>query len=150
MTAYYVDKNTVDLTRLFKNELCFKLSDLDSMLKDNILTRANIVISSVNFDDLNQINNFVSKLLDINFFKYLYEENTRDKCKMMIRNAPPIDINYKNLLEAFELRHEVVHNLGDVGYSYTRILHLWDNAMNIFDIGNTIFLMPKFLEEFRQ
>jgi len=59
MTAYYVDKNTVDLTRLFKNELCFKLSDLDSMLKDNILTRANIVISSVNFDDLNQINNFV-------------------------------------------------------------------------------------------
>jgi len=69
---------------------------------------------------------------------------------MMIRNAPPIDINYKNLLEAFELRHEVVHNLGDVGYSYTRILHLWDNAMNIFDIGNTIFLMPKFLEEFRQ
>ena len=150
MAAYYVDKNTIDLTRLFKNELCFKLSDLDSMLKGNLLTRGNIVISSVNFDNLNQINIFVSKLLDINFFKYLYEENTRDKCKMMIRNGPPIDINYKILLEAFELRHEVVHELAEASYSYTRILHLWDNAMNIFDIGNTVFLIPKLLKEFRQ
>lgn len=150
MKAQYVDKYTIDLTRLFKNELCFKLSDLDSMLKGNLLTRGNIVISSVNFGDLNQINIFVSKLLDINFFKYLYEENTRDKCKMMIRNAPPIDINFRKLLDAFELRHEVVHNLADVLYSYTRILHLWDNAMYIFDIGNTIFLSPKFLNEFRQ
>jgi len=150
MTAHYVEKNAVDLTRLFRNELCFKLSDLDSMLKDNLLTRGNIVISSVNFGDLNQIDSFISKLLDINFFKYLYEENTRDKCKMMISNAPPIDIDYKKLLEAFELRHEVVHNLAEVTYSYTRILHLWDNAMNIFDIGNTIFLIPNLLEEFRQ
>lgn len=150
MAAYYVDKNSVDLTRLFKNELCFKLSDLDSMLKGNLLTRGNIVNSSVNFDDLNQINSFVSKLLNINFFKYLYEENSRDKCKMMIRNAPPIDINYKNLLEAFELRHEVVHELAEVSYSYSRIVHLWDNAMNIFDIANTIFVIPELLEEFRQ
>lgn len=147
MARYYVDKNMVDLTRLFKDEICFKLSDLDAMLQDNLLTRGNIVISSVNFDDLNQINTFVSKLLDINLFKYLYEENS--KCKMMLKKAPPIDISYKNLLEASDLRHKVVHELADVDYSYTRILKLWDNTMNIFDIVNTISISPTQLQKFR-
>lgn len=149
MTRYYVDKNAVDLTKLFKDELCFKLSELDELLKDNLLTRGNIVVSSIHFDDLNQINNFVSRLLDINLFKYLYEENTKDKCKMMIKNAPPIDIDYKNLLEAFELRHAVIHEHSHVPYSYTRILKLWDNAMNIFDIANTVFTSPQNLQRYR-
>lgn len=149
MARYYVDKNAVDLTKLFKDELCFKLSDLDELLKDNLLTRGNIVVSSIHFDDLNQINNFVSRLLDINLFKYLYEENTKDKCKMMIKNAPPIDINYKNLLKAFELRHAIVHEQSDVPYSYTHILKLWDNAMNIFDIANTVFTSPLDLRRYR-
>jgi hypothetical protein len=106
MARMYVDSNNVDLTKLFKDEICFKLSDLDSMLRDKVITKGNIVISSVNFDDMGRIINFFSKLLDINFFRYVYAENNRDKCKMMIRSAPPIDINYKNLLRAFELRHK--------------------------------------------
>jgi hypothetical protein len=69
---------------------------------------------------------------------------------MMIENAPPIDINYKHLLEAFELRHKVVHELTEVSYSYTRILKLWDNAMNIFDISDTILNSPEMLQRFRQ
>jgi hypothetical protein len=149
MARMYVDSNNVDLTKLFKDEICFKLSDLDSILRDKVITKGNIVISSVNFDDIGRIINFFSKLLDINFFRYIYAENNRDKCKMMIRNAPPIDINYKNLLRAFELRHKVVHELSEVPYSYTHILKLWDNAMNIFDIANTIFISPEMLQRFR-
>jgi hypothetical protein len=121
MARMYVDSNNVDLTKLFRNEICFKLSELDSMLKDNIITKGNIVISSINFDDLNRIVDFFSKLLDIKFFKYIYSENSRDKYRMMIRNAPPIDINIKYLLEAFELRHKLVHELAEVPYSYTHI-----------------------------
>ena len=68
---------------------------------------------------------------------------------MMIKNAPPIDIDYKNLLEAFELRHAIVHEQSDVPYSYTRILKLWDNAMNIFDIANTVFTSPQNLQRYR-
>ena len=49
MASKYVDSNNVDLTQLFKDEICFKLSDLDIILKDNIITKGNILISSVKF-----------------------------------------------------------------------------------------------------
>jgi hypothetical protein len=115
-------------SQTFKDEICFRLSDLDVILKDKIITKGNILISSVKFSDLHQINNFISKLLEIDLFKYLYTENNKDKCKMMIRNAPPIDINYKDLFDAYDLRNKVVHGLSDVPYSYTHILKIWDNA----------------------
>lgn len=150
MTSYYVNKNNVDLTKLFKNELCIKLSDLDLLVKNNFLTRGNIVSSSVSFYDLGQINTFVSNLLDIDFFTYLYQENTRDKCKMMITNAPTIDIDYNKLYEAFTLRHSIVHDLSEVTYSYTHIRNLWDNAMNMFDIATTIFRLPNELDSYRR
>lgn len=149
MASKYVDSNNVDLTQLFKDEICFKLSDLDIILKDNIITKGNILISSVKFSDLHQINNFISKLLEIDLFKYLYTENSKDKCKMMIRKGPPIDINYEHLFNAYDLRNRVVHGLSDVPYSYTHILKLWDNAMNIFDIANTIFTSSALLQQFR-
>lgn len=149
MASKYVDSNNVELTKLFKDEICFKLSDLDAILKDKIITKGNILISSVKFSDLHQINGFISNLLEIDLFKYLYSENSKDKCKMMIRNAPPIDINYEHLFEAYDLRNKIVHGLSDVPYSYTRILKLWDNAMNIFEIANTIFVLPELLQQFR-
>lgn len=65
---------------------------------------------------------------------------------MMIKNASPIDINYRDLFEAFDLRNKVVHELSEVPYSYTHILKLWDNAMNIFDISNTIFISEEMLQ----
>ena len=68
---------------------------------------------------------------------------------MMIMKAPPIDINYEHLFDANDLRNRVVHGLSDVHYSYTHILKLWDNAMNIFDIANTIFNLPDQLQKFR-
>lgn len=143
----YVDSSNVELTKLFKDEICFKLSDLDAILKDKIITKGNIIISSVKFSDLQQINGFISNLLEIDLFKYVYNENTKDKCKMRIRNAPPIDINYKHLFEAYDLRNKIVHGLSDVPYSYMHILKLWDNAMNI-EIANTIFVLPE-LQQFR-
>src|SRR5207245_4279521 len=102
----YVKSNNVDIKKLFMDEICFKLSDLDATLKDKIITKGNILISSVKFSDLHQINGFISNLLEIDLFKYLYNENTKDKCKMMIRNAPPIDINYEQLFEAYDLRNK--------------------------------------------
>jgi hypothetical protein len=149
MASKYVDSNNVDLTLLFKDEICFKLSDLDTILKNNMITKGNILISSVKFTDLHQVNKFISKLLEIDLFKYLYTENSKDKCKMMIRKGPPIDISYEHLFNAYDLRNKVVHGLSDVPYSYTHILKLWDNAMNIFDIANTIFTLPDLLQQFR-
>ena len=77
MASNYVDSNNVDLTNLFSDEICFKLSDLDATLKDNIITKGNILLSSVKFSDLHQINSFISNLLEIDLFKYLYSENTK-------------------------------------------------------------------------
>ena len=150
MTAYYVDKNKVDLSILFEDDrITFKLSELDSILHDTARTKGDIIVSSLKFDGLNKVKSIVSKLLDIDFFKYLYEENTGNKYKMMVK-GPPIDINYKNLYEAFELRHQVVHELKSVPYNYTKIVGLWDNVMNMFDIANTIFMIPSLLKEYRQ
>ena len=47
-----VNKNSVDLTKLFKDELTIKLSDLDPVVNDNLLTKGNVVASTVHFDDL--------------------------------------------------------------------------------------------------
>jgi hypothetical protein len=148
MTAYYVDKNKVDLSILFEDTITFKLSELETVLDDARHTRGNIIVSSLKFDGLDKVNKIVSKLLDIDFFKYLYEENTHDKCRMMVK-GPPIDINFKNLYEAFELRNKVVHELEQVTYNYTKIVGLWDNVMNIFDIATTIFMSADLLERFR-
>ena len=71
----------MDLTKLFKDEICFKLDDLDRILKCNVITKENILISSVKFTDLHQINKFISKLLEVDLFKYLYSENTKDKVR---------------------------------------------------------------------
>jgi hypothetical protein len=149
MTAYFVDHNKVDLSILFEDTITFKLSELDSMLADTASTRGDIIVSSLKFGDLDEVNSIVSKLLDIDLFEYLFKENKGNKYKMMVK-GPPIDINYKNLYEAFELRHKVVHELGFVGYNYTKIVNLWDNVMNMFDIANTIFMIPSLLKEFRQ
>ncbi len=52
-------------------------------------------------------------------------------------------------MQAFELRHAVVHEFSEVPYSYIRILKLWDNAINIFDIANTVLSLPEDLKKFR-
>ena len=97
MTAYYVDHNKVDLSILFEDTITFKLSELDSMLADSASTRGDIIVSSLKFGDLDEVNSIVSKLLDIDLFEYLYKENKGNKYKMMVK-GPPIDIDYKNLI----------------------------------------------------
>jgi hypothetical protein len=38
MASKYVDSNDVDFT-LFRDEICFKLSELDAILKDNMIIK---------------------------------------------------------------------------------------------------------------
>jgi hypothetical protein len=63
IASKYVDSNDVDFT-LFRDEICFKLSELDAILKDNMITKGNILISSIKFNDPQQMINFASILLE--------------------------------------------------------------------------------------
>jgi hypothetical protein len=62
---YVVDNNNMAIEGLFSSNISFSLSELNQLLKEGSLTNGNIVASSFNFADLNQINYVVSKLHEL-------------------------------------------------------------------------------------
>jgi len=136
---YMIDKNDMDTNGLFSGEMSFSVSDLDKMLKDGILTKGNIVASTFNFANLDDINHVLSKLLKLDFLDYVHKLNDVDQTRYVL-DGHPIPIEYGKLKDAYKLRNEIVHELRSLKMSNSRILSLWDNIMNIMDISVSIFL----------
>jgi hypothetical protein len=78
---HVVDKNDKDITSLFSGQMSFSVSQLDKMLKDRILTKGNIVASSYNFANLDDMNNVFSKLLNLDFLDYVHKLNDIDQTR---------------------------------------------------------------------
>lgn len=51
----------------------------------------------------------------------------------------PIPLEYRRLREAYELRHQIIHELKDVHLTKTKVIELWDNALNIMEVAETVF-----------
>ena len=144
----YVDKYDIDVSALgFEGELCFSVPYLDQMLKGKHLTKGNIVASSFNFLNLEDVNRLFSKMLKIDFFDYILRLNNADKYAYVSKGYPK-PINYGKLIQAFEIRHKIVHELSDVELSNSQIMSLWDNAMNIMDVGTSLFI-PELQEQLK-
>jgi hypothetical protein len=136
----YADKYDIDLTTIFKGELRLPVSQLGQMVKEeHIITSGNIIVSSINFLDLEQVDWLFSKMLRINFLDYILKLNNANKYRYVFRGHP-IPIEYEKIKQAFELRHKIVHDLYDADLSDWKIICLWDNAMNIMDVGTSLFI----------
>lgn len=136
---FVVDKNDLDIKSLFDGNITFSLDDLDRMQKEGSLTEGNIVASNFNFGNLTEINHVCSHLLNLDFLDYVHKLNDIDQTRYVLHGRP-IPLNYGKLIEAYQLRNEIVHEFKDTRLSNNKILSLWDNAMNMIDISVAIFL----------
>lgn len=42
------------------------------------------------------------------------------------------------MYQAYQIRNDIVHNLKNVRLTKTKVIKMWDNALNIIEIGQTI------------
>jgi hypothetical protein len=136
-----VDEQDKDITLLFSGDIPIPISSLDQLIKEKSITKGNIVASSINFANLDDIHDTFSNLLKINdFFDYVTKLERSNPSRYVRRgHGPPIDIDIKKLREAFSLRNEVVHAMRQVELSNNQLVSRWDNVMNIMDAAIAIF-----------
>jgi hypothetical protein len=136
-----VDEQDKDITLLFSGDIPIPISSLDQLIKEKSITKGNIVASSVNFANLDEIHDTFSKLLKIhNFFDYIAKLERSNPSRYVQRgHGAPIDIDIEKLREAFSLRNEVVHAMHQVELSNNQLVSRWDNVMNIMDAAIAIF-----------
>ena len=133
-----VDEYNKDISPLFSGDINIPVSSLDELIREKSITKGNVIVSSFNFYDLDDINKLFSKLLHLNFFDYIQKLERSNPSRYVFRGRP-IGIDYKKLLEAFVLRSQVVHEMRQVDLSNWQLLSRWDNAMNIMDAAEAIF-----------
>jgi hypothetical protein len=136
---YVVDNNNMAIQGLFSGDISFPLSELNQLLKEGSLTNGNIVASSFNFADLNQINYVVSKLLNLDYLDCIHKLNDIDQTRYVL-DGHPIPLDYGKLNEAYQMRNEIVHELKNPRISNWGLLCLWDNMLNMMDISVSVFL----------
>lgn len=136
-----VDKYDKDIRPLFPGQILpIPISSLDQLIREKSITKGNIVASSFNFVSLDDINKLFSRLLELDFFDYVRKLERSNPSRYVFRgHGPPIDIDIKKLLEAFSLRHQVVHEMRQVEISNWQLVSRWDNAMNIMDAAVAMF-----------
>jgi hypothetical protein len=135
-----VDEYDKDITSLFSGDIPIPISSLDQLIKEKSITKGNIVVSSINFGNLDEVNRIFSQLFGLHFFDYIRKLERSNPSRYARRgHGPPIDIDYKKLREAFALRNQVVHEMHQVELSNNQLVSRWDNAMNIMDAAIAVF-----------
>ena len=136
-----VDEYNKDITLLFSGNIPIPISSLDQLIKEKSLTKGNIVASSINFANLDEIDKSFTKLLNMNnFFDYIAKLERSNPSRYVRRgHGPPINIDIEKLREAFRLRNKVVHEMIQVELSNNQLVSRWDNVMNIMDAAIAIF-----------
>ena len=136
-----VDEYNKDITLLFSGNIPIPISSLDQLIKEKSLTKGNIVASSINFANLDEIDKSFTKLLNMNnFFDYIAKLERSNPSRYVRRgHGPPINIDIEKLREAFRLRNKVVHEMIQVELSNIQLVSRWDNVMNIMDAAIAIF-----------
>jgi RiboL-PSP-HEPN len=147
-----VDNNDMRTSDIFESKLSFTVDDLGELLKGKKLTKGIVVASSFNFMDLDEMNGLFSNLLKRKFLHYIKMLNDIDQTWQMSR-GPPVPLDYGKLREAYALRHQIIHELNDPHVTKTRIHGLWENALNIMEIADSVFSSvgnPKEMEFYDQ
>jgi hypothetical protein len=132
-----VDENELNTDALFEGKISFTVDELNELAKENKLTKGNIVASSFSFVNLDVINWFFSKLLNLDFLDYVKKLNDIDQTRQIF-NGPPIPLEYSRLYQAYQIRNDIVHDLKTVHLTKTKVIEMWDSALNIIEIGQKV------------
>jgi hypothetical protein len=132
-----VEENELDTSALFEGKISFTVDELDHLAKENVLTKGNIVASSFSFINLDVINWFFSKLFNLDFLDYVKKLNDIDQTRQVF-DGPPIPLEYSRMFKAYEIRNEIIHDFKNVHLTKTKVIEMWDNALNIVEIGQKV------------
>lgn len=132
-----VEENELDTSPLFDGKISFTVDELDQLVKENKLTKGNIIASSFSFVNLQIINWFFSKLFDLDYLDYVKKLNDIDQTRQVF-DGPPIPLEYSRIYQAYRLRNDIVHDFKNVHLTKTMIIEMWDNALNIIEIGQKV------------
>jgi hypothetical protein len=132
-----VEENELDTSPLFEGKISFTVDELDQLAKENALTKGNIIASSFSFINLDVINWFFSKLFKLDFLDYIIKLNDIDQTRQVF-DGPPIPLEYSRMYKAYELRNEIIHDMKNVHLTKTKVIEMWDNALNIVEIGQKV------------
>ena len=132
-----IDKNDLDVAPLFPLKSQPKL---DKLIKENATTKGNIVASTYQFVNIYEIDFVFSHLLGMDsFLDYLIKINDINQTRFVL-DGHPLPIKYEELINAYQLRNNIAHEIKDVKISKSRVIALWDNFMNIMDLSLSVFL----------
>jgi hypothetical protein len=130
---------------LFSESIPIPISGLDQLIREKSITKGNIVASSINFGNLEDIENTFSKLLKMSsFFDYVGKLERSNPSRYVRRgHEPPIDIDIEKLAEAFRLRIEFVHGMRQVKLSNNQLVsRCYNTRIFILDILPKLLIVP--------
>ena len=141
-----VDKERLDVTKLFKDEIRIPISQLDSILAQGKLTKGYIVASSYNFADPNQIDELFTYLLKLDlrieprpaFLEIIQMAQRAYPQVYLSPDDKPFDIDREKFVEALRHRNAIVHEMKDIEITNSELGFLWENAINIVSAADMI------------
>lgn len=117
-----IDSELFDAKGLLVNdEIIISLLDLDSIKQNSRITKGRIIVNSINFQNLDKINEVVSQIMGgekyfTRFNKMMEDFETTKKIRMLGKkqtkkeNEKPFD--WKEFRELFDNRHDIIHRMG--------------------------------------
>lgn len=140
MTEYYfsnIVRRLVDERNLDASKIMTKKS-LKEQLSKGQDTAGELVAMTPNYANYVEIDGVLSKLLDLKFLSTVRELDRTDPYKKYAEGAVPLNNNWKEFKEMFDLRDDIVHEMKDAVLCSTKLLSLADNTMNFLDAASWI------------
>ncbi len=102
-----IDDRNVDISKVVGGEITIPLTAFDSITRHQ-LTKGSLVASNFSFARPNQINDFFSKTLNLDFFALIKELDRLDPYNYF-HYAASLNRNWIKFMEMFDLRDRLVH-----------------------------------------
>ena len=113
LVRQYIDEKSFSVKGIIQNdEISISLLDLEEIKKSGIVTSGRIVAHSFNFQNLDELDSVISKLLGGKSFFSRFSEYV----EKMALSDPPLTNNayqfkWQEFHELFDIRHDIVHRL---------------------------------------
>jgi hypothetical protein len=131
-----IAKWKMDIAKVVEGEITIPLSAFEFISKGN-LTKGSLVESNFNYADPDQINDFFSKMLNLNCFETIKELDRLDSSNYVYR-AASLNRNWKSFIQMFELRNRLVHGKRAIRLSSKQLKSLCNCTMNFLDASQIV------------
>jgi hypothetical protein len=126
-----IDKWKMDIAKVVEGEITIPLPAFEFISKGH-LTKSSLVASNFNFANPAQIDDFFSKMLNLNCFETIKELDRLDPSNCMY-GAASLNRSWKSFIRMFELRNRLVHGKQSIRLSSKQLKSLSNCTMNFLD-----------------